>query len=513
MVSEVSQQDPMDDLLNVILDQLSTARDCSLETDLDDSISALRLETTLTEFVAKVQAIELSPEQFVTLVHYVLHSAAVEWLLGCENQATAITDAANSSCEYFYSDLSAALCRHACVPSLANEEEACQDLSKKFGKKAETACMAMMTFSQLLSKLSSHSKCSERSHNRTVQRIIRTLSCAAVIMCLEHDQVCRWTTTQSVKCSKTLLATVCTTNGCDTFDSLLNVSDGGKFSLLQQILDEVLPKLTRSTWKLNPAASHVFRRCLLVTCQPLLGDFLLMFLPPTLLLVDDFEVDNRLSGLRCLQHIMQHCSKTELRWYGCADVIYDSLMRAWFRCDDVVLEATILCIFEVLDVVEVSPGHASSPRSWGRQDDVFVKYLTNMEMENQVSLRRVYAKHLDSFVSKLGITVVRHLSQLLHVMSDYLQVSDEPDERSRCDVLKALSVILSGAWPRVPSHADDIMKSLVRLLVDVKKQSDVMSTSGHMNLRHQALDCVHLLRKICPEYSSLTDEFFSQISD
>jgi len=506
----------MDDSLTRILDQLSTAKDCSVQTDLDDNISALRLETTLTQFFAAVQAIELSSEQFVTLVCGVLRSASVEWLLpelGCPSQAPAVSDAANSSCEYLYSDLTAALYGHARVQSLANEEETCQDLSKKLGENAGTACTAMMTFSQLLSKLSSRSKCCGRCDKRIVQRVIRTLSWGAVIICLEHDQICRWTTAQSIECAKTLLATVCTANGCDTFDLLLNASDGGKFSLIRRVLDEVLPKLTRTTWKLNPAASHVFRRCLLVTRQPLLSDFLPMFLPPMLLFVDDFEAKNRLSGLHCLRHIMEHSSKTELRWYGRADVIYDSLMRAWFGCDDVALEAVVLCLFEVLDVVEASPCRASGPRSWGRHDDVFVKYVTNMEMESRVALRRVYAKHLRSFVSKLGITVVRHLTQLLRVVSDYLHVSDGPDERSRCDVLEALSVTLSEAWPRVPGHSDDIMKSLVRLLVDVKKENDTMSTSGHVSLEQRAADCIQLLTKICPEYSSLTDELFPQTTD
>ena len=506
----------MDDSLRLILDQLTIASDHSSQNSFDDNISTLRLQSTVTQFLAKVHATELRSDQFVTLVHSVFQSASVEWLMGCENQTglpeTALSNEVNSACECVYSDLTSTLCRHACMQSLANEEEACQDMSKKLGEKAGIASTAMMTFNQLLSKLSSHNTCSKQSSSRTVRRVIRAVSCGALIICLEHDQVCRWTTPQSVECARSLLATVCTANGCDTFDSLINVNDG-KFSLLQHVLNEVLSKLTRTTWKLNPAASRVFQRCLLATRQPLLSDFLPMFLPPTLLFVDDFEAENRLSGLRCLHHIMQHASKTELRWYGRSDVIYDSLLRAWFGCDDVALEAVILCLFEVLDIVESSPRRATSPRSWGRHDDVFAKYLTNMEMESKVPLRRVYAKHLGFFVSKLGITVVRHLSQLLRVMANYLQVTGGPDEQCRCDVLEALSVTLSETWPRVSGHADDIMKSLVRLLVDVRKQTDTISTSMHFDLQRRALDCVQLLRKICPEYSELTDEFFSQISD
>jgi len=509
----------MDDSLQILLNQLTTADSPAVQSKLDDSTSALRSQITVTQFLARVHATELSSDQFVTLVYNVLKSASVEWLvpeLGCKNQerpsAASVSGEANSdTCIHLYSDLSAAVCRRTCVRSLANEEETCENLNSKLGENAEIACTAMMTFNDLLSKLSSYNSHTEQNSNRTVQHVIRTVSYAALIICLEHQQVCQWTTTKSVECGKSLLATTCAANRCDKFESLLNVDDG-KFSLLHLVLNKVLPKLTQTAWKLNPAASHVFRHCLLVTQQPLLSDCLPMFLPPTLLFVDDFEAENRLSGLHCLRHIMQHSSKTELRWYGRADVIYDSLLRSLFGCDNVVLEMVILCLFDVLDITEVSPRRATNQRSWSRLDDVFVKYITNMEMESRVPLRRLYAKHLAFFVSKLGITVVRHLSQVVRVMGDYLQVSDGPDEQCRCDVLDALSVLLSETWPRVPQHADDIMKSLVRLLVDVRRQPDMMSTSARVNLQRRTLDCIQLLRNICPEYLELTDEFFSQIT-
>ena len=122
--------------------------------------------------------------------------------------------------------------------------------------------------------------------------------------------------------------------------------------------------------------------------------------------------------------------------------------------------------------------------------------------------------HLEFLTSKLGITVVRHLSRLLRVIADYLQVSDGPHERCRLDVLEALSAVLSETWPRVSGHADDIMKSLVRLLLDIQRQADLMTVthSAQVDLQRRALDCVQLLKKICPEYSELTDDFFSQMT-
>ena len=419
----------MDDSLQWILNKLKTADDAALLNSLDVNTSALRVQLSVSQLLNKIYSAQLSSDQFVSLIYVMLKSASVEWLvpeLGQANQerphTTAASGVADGTSECTYSVLSTALCKQACMRSLANEEETCQDLSKKLGEKAGIACTAMRTFSHLLSSLSSHATCGQPSCKRTVQRVIRTLSCGAVVVCLEHGHGCRWTTAQSFECAESLLSDVCSAHGCDTLESLLNANDG-KFGLLQHVLGDVLLKLTRSTWKLNPAAAHAFRRCLLATRQPLLGDSLPMFLPPTLLFVDDFEAENRLLGLGCLRHILQQSSRTELRWYGRADVIYDSLVRALFRCDDVSLDAVILCMFDVLNVVEASPRSATGSRPWGRHDDVFAKYLTDMEMESKIPLRRVYARHLGSLVSKLGITVVRHLSRLMHVVTDYLQVT------------------------------------------------------------------------------------------
>jgi len=492
----------MEGVLQLVLNKLTTARDSTLQSSWDGDISVLMLQLPLSQFLTEVYAMELSSDQFVTVVYSVLKSASVEWLL--PDPATSVND--DEVCERVYIDLSWALSRHACMQSLTSEEETCENLRKKFGEKAGVACIAMMTYSHLLSSL-----CNADLEQSCKRRIIRTLSHDAVLICLEHKQSCHWTTAQSVDCANSLLTNICTAMGCDTLESLLSMNPG-KSGLLQHVMNEVLPKLSPTTWKLNPVACHVFQCCLLMTQQPLLSEFLPMFIPPALLFVDDFEAENRLFGLRCLQHIMRHSSRTELQWYGRANVIYDSLVMAMFGCDDVCLDAVIVNLFDVLIVVEASTRRAACLRPWSRHDEVFDKYLTNMEIENKVLLRRVYAKHLASFVSKLGITVVHHLSRLLRIVADYLQVSDGPEEHCRCSILEALSVILLETWPRVPSHADDVMKSLVCLLDDVRRQRDTMSMSTQASLRCKAVDCVELLKKICPEYTELTDDFFSQIT-
>jgi hypothetical protein len=135
-----------------------------------------------------------------------------------------------------------------------------------------------------------------------------------------------------------------------------------------------------------------------------------------------------------------------------------------------------------------------------------------METENQVVVRRIYSRHLTQFISKLGITVVRHLRRLVRILGDYLAIYDGPEEQCRFNCLDALCVLMQQAWPRIPGHADAIMKSLVRLIHDMATDDTTTSRDVVDRLTQRALECVELLRQICPAFEQLDDEFFAGVS-
>jgi hypothetical protein len=134
-----------------------------------------------------------------------------------------------------------------------------------------------------------------------------------------------------------------------------------------------------------------------------------------------------------------------------------------------------------------------------------------METENQVIVRRIYSQHLALFISKLGVTVVRHLRRLVRVLVDYVAIYDGPEEQCRFYCLDALYVLMQEAWPRIPGHADAIMKSLVRLLHDMATDCTTTSQDVVERLTQRARDCAELLRQICPVYQQLDDDFFADV--
>lgn len=59
-------------------------------------------------------------------------------------------------------------------------------------------------------------------------------------------------------------------------------------------------------WKCYPGAVSVYEWVLHILKQPSLSDHLQLVFPTALLLVDDFSIENRVLGLKCMQHIINN---------------------------------------------------------------------------------------------------------------------------------------------------------------------------------------------------------------
>ncbi|KAG7282362.1 hypothetical protein CRUP_029683, partial [Coryphaenoides rupestris] len=133
------------------------------------------------------------------------------------------------------------------------------------------------------------------------------------------------------------------------------------------------------------------------------------------------------------------------------------------------------------------------PRRPCRHDDVVRLLLTNMEMEQKMVLRRVYATALPKYIHRLGVCVCRHLQRVDRVLLGYLEVSDPPQESSRSSALDALETLLPVAWPRIDHRRVGVfLRCLLRLLVDVTSDR-LLCTSVKEKLTNQTARCLTLL--------------------
>uniref|UniRef100_G3PPL7 TELO2 interacting protein 2 n=1 Tax=Gasterosteus aculeatus TaxID=69293 RepID=G3PPL7_GASAC len=125
-------------------------------------------------------------------------------------------------------------------------------------------------------------------------------------------------------------------------------------------------------------------------------------------------------------------------------------------------------------------------------DDVLRLVLTNMEAEQKVALRRVYA----SALPLMGVAVCRHLRQVERVVLGYLEVRDPPEETSRLKILEVLQITTRAAWPRVACRVAPLLRCLMKLLVAVDSDGE-LRLSVRQRLMDQASVCLQLLDACC----------------
>lgn len=329
-----------------------------------------------------------------------------------------------------------------------------------------------------------------------LRHLLESLSFRALFVCLEHMSDHPWTSTATVCKATKLLILICTVNHCSSFENYMSNQNNAVFPL---IFSGLKLRLQPSTWKQNPSVPYVFSFCVHHLRTPFLSDHLGTVLSAPLLFVDDHEVHYKCLGLDIIQHVLNNASKSELRWYGRADVLYDLLSKELYSREPEVLTKAIPCLFAVLEIVGRSPPVPNTVRKHGKCDEMFRTYVRNMSLETMIPLRCIYSHHLPAFIAKLGITVVRHMEELLTVIALYLEVFDGPTELCRLQTLEAVHQLLVQAWPRIPVHCHTIIQSVIRLIYDVSSEESVTPPEVNQKLLDKAVECLQMLRQICPD--------------
>ena len=342
--------------------------------------------------------------------------------------------------------------------------------------------------------------------------ILRKVARDIVIACIQQTGKSFWISEVSRKVASELLEFVTNGCGCNDAGDLLSGSDTEMSSdatnfqqrkifpngLLGNILQSMKHFMTEDKLVDSPVAIHVLVWSIRKVKHPFLGRYVSMVIPPLLCLVDDYRVDNRVIGIQCLEHVVININATELCWYGRAEVIYEALHHCIYTNEPQVMYVLQSCLLKILKVVEPSPKKPTLGRKMNKCDQNFQIILSSMEFESKIALRRAYCSHLVKFIDHMGITVLRHFKRLLRVVFGYLEISDGPREEWRLDMLDVLKSIITNAWPRIPAYADGILKSLMKLVIDILTSFSVL-----LDIKQQMFtkieDCLMLLLFCCGE--------------
>jgi hypothetical protein len=266
--------------------------------------------------------------------------------------------------------------------------------------------------------------------------------------------------------------------------------------LLGNILENM--KMFMATYKLSdyPVAIHVLVWSITNVKHPYLGEHISMMLPPLLILVDDYRIQNRLIGIRTLSHVIENINATELCWYGRADIIYNALHHRIRTNEPQVMQVLQPCLLKIIQVLEPSPKKAIANHKTNKCDENLQIILTAMEYESKILMRRAYSSNLALFVIHMGISIVKHFKHMLRVVFGYLGIGDGKTEAWRLAMLNILKCVIVNAWPRVPVHADDMLKCLMKLIIDVSMSS--IAPVEVKNLMFEKIkECLVMLLCVC----------------
>lgn len=331
-----------------------------------------------------------------------------------------------------------------------------------------------------------------KQNSASIKSLVRTLAPSLYIFAITHLHKHPWTDGPSRKKASELLTALLRMTGSRSVQELLfGKPDEDQKGVFGPVLHTLQSELTQKNWKRNQAVKHVFSTTLVQVEQPWLTDYLENVFPPSLLISDDYHIENKILGVHCLHHIVLNVPAADLRQFNRAQVLYHTLFNHLYTSEAALVQVVLPCLIDLLPILEKSSAHASFPCISNRFDDLLCHILTYMEMEHKLDLRQVYAKNLVLLIDRMGISVIRHLKRLERVIVGYMEVSDAPEEKARLSILDALQKTLQIAWPRMEKRRDSLAQSLLRFLVDVS--SDSSPTELKEQLMTKASHCLLLL--------------------
>lgn len=477
--------------------------------DLTSCLTCVMEQMNLRQFYEYFNQLSVTEEQYGALHALLFSLVKPEWIFPELYDCLTALSAGNTTADDVSIEKEASvlesvvdkLCQAALVREFIEKNEGYFSKEDFVGvaDRADNCLAASIT---LLEKLYAVSQDCEKfskvlySSNVILRNLLESLSFKALFVCMEHMSDHPWTSTATICKAKELLMLICTVNRCSSFENYMSNQNNAVFPL---IFSHLKLRLQSSTWKQNPSVPYVFGFCVHHLRTPFLSDHLGTVLSAPLLFVDDHEVQYKCLGLDIIQHILNNTSKSELRWYGRADVLYDLLSKELYSREPEVLTKAIPCLFAVLEIVERSPHVPNAVRKHGKYDEIFRAYVRNMSLETMIPLRRIYSGHLPTFIGMLEITVVRHMEELLSVIALYLEVFDGPTEQCRLQTLEAIHQLLVQAWPRTPVHSHTIIQSVIRLIYDITSEESVTPPEVNEILLDKAVKCLRMLKQICPD--------------
>ncbi len=323
-----------------------------------------------------------------------------------------------------------------------------------------------------------------------------------------------WSSTQTIALSYQLLSLLRRLLGAPSTSAMLlmttNSIDDTSTTSSEQLVRKMTARLRscldKSSFKRHPGAKSCLVWLLHQFQHPHLGPLLSEFLPHILTISDDWLPENKILGVTCLRHVVNNCSKTELEWYGRAELLCSVLNPLLHSHEIELLDAVYPTFLDYLRIFDDEGGETCKASA---SDRVLLHYLKCLEVETKPEVKRCLVKYLGPLLELQNIRIVRWLTRLTRVSETILALPEE-EETTRGEMLSCLLFVMKTAPPqRLRSYTRTLLQILFRLLHEI-------SESDHDDkwkmLSGNCLECIRLLKQVAgEEFQCLTKGMADQM--
>ncbi|KAG8233704.1 hypothetical protein J437_LFUL014308 [Ladona fulva] len=329
---------------------------------------------------------------------------------------------------------------------------------------------------------------------------VRSFIISLLVVCGEQSSKEVWTSEHSVKVMTDIHRMLCQIFLVDIENMFVEFESKWNFCVCKLLLSSLKIKLQSKSWKQHPAAFKCYRWILFSMKEEQMCENIEDVLPPTLVAIDDYEMNNQILGIECLSHIMTNITRTDLCSLGYDDVIFSALEHLLYTKEPELIEKLVPCLTQFLEKVEKGYTKKEDHLQCSRYDKALKIILSNMELEQYLTKRKAYIRVLPMYLDSMGLPMLRWSKQLLRIFEDYVFVDDGSGGISTKMAIEALKVFILHTWPAIPNKMDKVLELLLKILLEVTEldSSIVMSKEASEEILNLVEECLGLAIKASP---------------
>lgn len=219
------------------------------------------------------------------------------------------------------------LIERAVLPELVQEEE--QPISDRDFSQHKLASLPLLENILQRVKILSSDKNSSVLNATTIKSFLVPL----LLLCGEHTESSVWSSARHISLAFQLLSELKTlTEFASIQDILISTHDClSSGQVLKWCLESLGVRLFNPDWKKHPGAQTCFIWLLHQLVFPNLTSSVISdALSTCLRFLDDWEMTNKLKGIRSLRHVIHNCNVSEMKWLGRVELIEDALTKSLY---------------------------------------------------------------------------------------------------------------------------------------------------------------------------------------